>query len=125
MPTLLALCGLDIPESVDGKNVFAPDWDRDYIHGEHLYDGGSCQWIVTEKDKFIWFSSIDRKQYFDLEKDPDELHNAIADEQYQARIRELEQILIQELAWREEGYVKDGKLVPRKHWTPVLKNPKK
>lgn len=125
MPTLLSLCGLDIPDTVDGNNIFAPDWNRDYIHGEHLYAGGSCQWIVTEKDKFIWFSSIDQKQYFDLEKDPDELHNAILDEQYQDRIKELEQILIQELSWREEDYVKEGKLVPRNHWGAILKHTKK
>lgn len=114
MPTLLALCGLAIPDTVDGQNVFAPDyeWDREYIHGEHLYGGGSCQWIVTVRDKFIWFSDTDRRQYFDLLRDPDELHDAVNDPEYTERIAVLEQVLIDELAWREEGFVKDGRLEP-------------
>lgn len=112
MPTLLALCGLDIPETVDGANVFAPEWNRDYIHGEHLYDGGSCQWIVTERDKFVWFSSTGRRQYFNLVCDPDEMHNAIDDADCAARIAELENLLIRELSWREEGFIQNGRLTP-------------
>ena len=111
MPTLLSLCGIDIPDTVDGQNVLSRDFHRDYLHGEHLHGGGNCHWIVTDHDKFIWFSNTGRRQYFDLAQDPDELHDAIHDEQYAARIQELEQILIDELAWREEGYVENGALV--------------
>ncbi len=110
MPTLLALCGLDIPNTVDGQNVFDPEWKREYIHGEHLYGNGSCQWIVTEKDKFIWFSDTDRRQYFDLSEDPHEMHNAIDDPLCKERIEHLEKCLIEELRWREEGFVQNEKL---------------
>ncbi len=125
MPTLLALCGLDIPSTVDGQNVFAPDFDREYLHGEHLYGGGDCHWIVTARDKFVWFSETDRRQYFDLATDPDELHDAIDDESYRDRIRELEDILIGELTWREEGFVRDGKLVPGRPVRAVLAHAKR
>lgn len=125
MPTLLSLCGIDVPDTVDGKNVFAPDFDREYIHGEHLHGGGSCQWIVTERDKFVWFSDTGRRQYFDLANDPDELHNAVDDAQYADRISELERILTEELTWREEGFVKDGKLVTGCPVKPVLKTAKR
>lgn len=110
MPTLLALCGLEIPDTVDGKNIFAPEWNREYIHGEHLYRNGSCQWIVTETDKFIWFSDTGQRQYFDLVRDPNELHNAIEDPEYAERIRKLESYLIEELRWREESFVQEEKL---------------
>lgn len=120
MPTLLTLCGLEIPDTVDGKNVFSTDWDREYIHGEHVLGSASCQWIVTKKDKFIWFSEDGRKQYFDLIRDPDELHDGIGDRIYADRIKELEQLLIRELSWREEGYVQDGCLTEGRTVTNVL-----
>ena len=120
MPTLLTLCGLDIPETVDGQNVFSPEWKREYIHGEHLYGNGSCQWIVTEKDKFIWFSDTDCRQYFDLVRDPHELHNAIDDPECSSRISELEGILINELRWREEGFVQHNRLTQTVHVRAVL-----
>lgn len=122
MPTLLALCGLDIPDTVDGQNVFDPEWEREYIHGEHLYGNGSCQWIVTEKDKFIWFSDTGRRQYFDLTCDPNELHNAIDDPEYAGRIAELESHLIDELRWREEGFVQENRLTPTVHVCAVLEH---
>jgi len=111
MPTLLNLCGIEVPDSVDGENVFSPNFQREYIHGEHLFGGGSCQWITTARDKFIWFSDTGKEQYFDLESDPEERHNAVGDQDCQERIAELREILIRELSWREEGFVENGKLV--------------
>ena len=123
MPTILALCGVEIPGTVDGHNLLSGD--REYIHGEHLYDGESCQWIVTDHDKFVWFSGSDRRMYFDLAADPDETHNAIGDDAYTARIAELERILVDELAWREEGFVKDSTLTPGARCTALLSRSKR
>ena len=123
MPTILALCGVEIPETVDGCNLLADT--NEYIHGEHLYDGQSCQWIVTDHDKFVWFSGSGRRMYFDLDADPDETCNAVDDDKYSGRAAELEQILIRELAWREEGFVKDGKLTPGAPCRAVLTRSKR
>lgn len=112
MPTLLSLCGIPVPDTVDGENVLSPTFRRTHLHGEHLYGGGDCHWIVTERDKLIWFSDTGRRQYFDLVRDPDELHNAVDDPEYGDRVRELESVLVEELAWREEGFVENGALVP-------------
>ena len=79
--------------------------NREYLHGEHSFHSGlSSHFIVTETDKYIWYSEKNTEQYFDLRKDPREEHNAIADEAYQARIAYLRALLIQELDGREEGY---------------------
>lgn len=121
MPTLLSLCGIDPPAGIDGCSVFAANWQRSYLHGEHTISDGSCQWVVTKKDKFIWFSRDGHRQYFDLEKDPDELHNAIDDAVCGPRIAFLENILTQELCSREEGFVKNGRLIPGAAVYPVLK----
>lgn len=125
MPTLLSLCGLPVPETVDGLDLLGETFERDYIHGEHLYDGGSCQWIVTDHDKFVWFSNNDRKLYFDLRADPDENHNAIADVACRERVCALEDILIRELSWREEGFVQNGRLTPGVPCKAVLDRAKK
>jgi len=68
-------------------------------------------YIVTEKDKYIWFSQTGEEQYFDLEKDPKELHNAINDDEYKDRIECLRKLLIKELEDREEGYSDGKKLI--------------
>ena len=125
MPTLLSLCGIPVPDTVDGINLFG-DEDRTCLHGEHLYDGESCQWILSREngrmEKFIWFSGSGRRQYFDLTTDPDETHDGIGDACYAGRITVLERTLTDALAWREEGFVKDGKLTPGAVCRPVLEH---
>lgn len=97
---------------------------RDFLHGEHTGaegpDGLGNQFLVTEHDKYIWFSRTGREQYFDLDRDPHELHNAIADPDYQQRIRQLRSQLVQILAGREEGYSDGQRLIPGQKQTPCL-----
>ena len=123
MPTLLALAGVDIPDTVDGVNLFsdAPA-KRDLIHGEHLAAGGSVQFMVSDHDKYIWYSSDGHELYFDLTKDPGETHNAIADAEYAERIAYLRGALTEALARREEGFVENGVLVAGRPCRPVLEH---
>lgn len=117
MPTLLDLCGIAIPDTVDGvslKEHILHDQQviRPYLHGEHSFHSGfSNHYIVTETDKYIWYSETGREQYFDLGADPRETHDAIQDAAYQKRIKELRFYLIQELADREEGYTDGRQLI--------------
>lgn len=112
MPTLLDFADIEIPDSVEGLSlkdlVEGEDktW-RKYIHGEHSFGDDSNHYIVTKKDKFLWFSQREEEQYFDLEKDPNELINLIDSEEHKERINYLRKILIKELEDREEGYT-DG-----------------
>jgi membrane-anchored protein YejM (alkaline phosphatase superfamily) len=39
MPTLLARAGLPVPDDLDGQDLLAPDYRRDYIVSESLYKG--------------------------------------------------------------------------------------
>ncbi len=109
MPTLLDISNIDIPNTVEGLNLRElihgdkDEW-REYIHGEHSFGLDSNHYIVTEKDKFLWFSQRGEEQYFDLEEDPNELVNLINDEKHKERIDYLRNILIKELDGREEGY---------------------
>ena len=119
MPSLLAIAGIAIPEEVEGTSVFPllrneySPW-RDYLHGEHTRGERSHHYIVTEQDKYIWFSQTNTEQYFNLENDPGELHDLAGDPEYRQRIADLRTILIRELAGREESYSDGNALLPGK-----------
>ena len=116
MPTLLDAAGVEIPEAVEGMSVMPLvrgediPW-REYLHGEHSFGVASNHYIVTKRDKYIWYSQTGEEQYFDLEKDPMELHNGINDEDYSHKIDYLRKILIKELESREEGYSDGNQLI--------------
>lgn len=116
MPTLLGLAGVPVPEGVDGVDLRGSsrgEGPRDYLHGEHLIGSlgrHSMQWIRSERWKYLWFSGDGHEQLFDLEADPQELHDLAGKEpEILAQHREL---LVAELDGREEGFVEDGRLVP-------------
>ncbi|MDU7956274.1 MAG: arylsulfatase [Clostridium perfringens] len=124
MPTLLDFAHISIPNSVEGLSLKDLIEERDstwreYIHGEHSFGEDSNHYIVTKKDKFLWFSQRGEEQYFDLEKDPKELTNLINSEEYKERIDYLRKILIKELEGREEGYT-DGNILLKGHPVSTL-----
>lgn len=126
MPTVLDLIGAEKAEGVDGKSLVEmlsdPDKKvRDYLHCEHAYMEHSSQWIVTEKDKYIWNTNDGKEEYFDLEKDPRELHEA--SKENKERVAKMRQALIKELEGRPEGFVKEGGLVAGRPYEPLLDKP--
>ncbi len=127
MPTLLDLAGAPVPEEADGESMLplARSQEasiREWLHGEHSLGEASNHFIVTEHDKFIWYSQTGQEQYFDLDSDPHELHDRIEDAACKERISHLRGCLIQALNGREEGYVKDGRLIVGRPVQTCLKN---
>lgn len=109
LPTILDLANLPIPDQIEGKSLLSsikenPVKIRDWLHGEHTLGEASNHWIVTEKEKYIWYSQTGIEQFFDLSKDPHELENKIRDTEYQDRIEILRKHLISVLKDSPEGY---------------------
>ncbi|WP_026820758.1 arylsulfatase [Arthrobacter castelli] len=117
MPTLLDMAAAPIPESVDGESLTpflrgdsSVSWRKD-LHGEHTLLGQSLQWVTDGKAKFVWMSGEGQEQFFDLVNDPNETVNLIEDPSWSVESGKWRQRLIDHLRDREEGYVKDNRLV--------------
>lgn len=121
MATALEIAGAEIPESIDGISMLKEDNKREYLHGEHESGRFSSQFIVTKTEKYIWYTQSGKEEYFNLVSDPDELHNAINDEEFQENIAVLRNILIDELKDREEGFTEDGRLIAGRKQSAILK----
>ncbi len=118
MPTLLDAAGLQGPDYMDGKSLLplseaADDSFRTYIHGEHCqcyHEDQEMQYVTDGKRKFVWLPRIGVEQFFDLENDPGECTDLINDSSITDEVQTWRQYLIDELAARDCGWVKDGQL---------------
>lgn len=116
LPTLLCAAGAPSPGFTDGLNLVPalfndPHPVREYLHGEHSGGQISNHYIVTQKDKYIWYSQTGKELYFRLQSDKNELHNKMGDESAKERAHILKELLIRELEGREEGYSDGTKLI--------------
>jgi arylsulfatase A-like enzyme len=90
-PTVCELCGVPIPETVEGKS-FAPvlAGKADSIHEQvFCYFRDSQRMIRTDRWKLIHYPQVNKTQLFDLPADPDELHDLSNDPQHAAVLTDL------------------------------------
>lgn len=126
MPTLLDMCGLEIPEIVDGTSLLPvmrgeTGGVRDVLHGEHMYAGEqSIHYLTDGREKYIWFSGDGHEQLFDLVADPHELHDLARDPARAGRVTQWRSRMIRELIDREEGFSNGECLVPGRPVKAVL-----
>jgi arylsulfatase A-like enzyme len=119
MPTILDVAGVPIPETVEGRSVLplirGEDHWRDYVHGEISEVptlGSGMHYLTDGRRKYIWFPVLGREEFFDLETDPDEMHELSGSTDRQSEIRAWRERLIDELAGRPENFT-DGRLLRR------------
>ncbi|TVQ29136.1 MAG: DUF4976 domain-containing protein [Spirochaetaceae bacterium] len=96
MPTLLGLCGIPIPEGVDGRPMVGSA-RREYLYGEQDEGATASRMVTDDRYKLIYFAAGNRFLLFDLEADPNELEDLSTSPDH-ARIRkDLTDRLIAEL----------------------------
>ena len=109
-PTLADICGVPVPDTVEGMSMIG-DRKRDYIYGEHWENETASRMIRDARYKLIYYPLGNQFQLFDLDNDPDELHD-LAHDPSLAEVRErLTCLLIENLYGSDLAYLQDGKLV--------------
>ncbi len=107
MPTILDICGLDIPDTVEGLSMVSERY-RDYLYGE-VGEGRKATRMIRDKDyKLIYYPCGNVSQLFDMKNDRDELHDCAEEPEYAQTRRRLESELAAcmyggDLAWIREG----------------------
>ena len=110
MPTLLDLCDLPIPETVDGLSL-AGQQRRDHLYGEHSEGAEATRMIRSESFKLIYYPTGNHRQLFDIENDPKETTDLSQEPGHLADLDRLTKLLIQSLYGGDQDWVKDGRLV--------------
>jgi arylsulfatase A-like enzyme len=99
-PTLLDLVRTPAPAHYQGSSLMAllsstpPRWRTDWLYEYYEYPGNQqvrpCRGVRTERHKYIhYFTEPQEFELYDLQQDPDELHNLYGDPAHRALAREL------------------------------------
>ena len=119
MPTLLDLCSLDIPDSLDGISLVNGK-TRDYLYGEFREGPEATRMIRDQRYKLIYYPVGNVTQLFDLQEDPLEQKN-LAGQEFLGEVQNrLTRILLGHLYGSDLEWVDKGRLVglpPREYVT--------
>lgn len=114
--TVLDYAGIAPPCDTDGLSLRpvvagAADLPREYIHGEHsacYSEDMAMQYLTDGRYKYIWFTKDGREQLFDLDADPEELHDLSRNSAYSDVLALWRNRLAQELRCRTCDGITDG-----------------
>ena len=121
MPTLLDLCEIETPNTVDGISMIG-EQRRKYIYGECGEDDHATRMIRDQRYKLIYYPVGNHFQLFDLENDPQELSDLANDQNQSDQLIRMKALLISELYGSDLTWISDGELAgfPNKtySWAP-------
>lgn len=110
MPTLLDMCDIEIPESIDGISMTG-DARRETIYGEWGEDDTACRMVRDARYKLIYYPVGNVFQLFDLQDDPTELTDLSRDAAHGEVLSRLTEILKGELYGSDLDWLEGGELV--------------
>jgi arylsulfatase A-like enzyme len=126
LPTFLEAAGVEVPETVDGMSMLRlargekAEW-RGHLHGEHVRGDESMHYVTDARMKYAWFSGDGREQLFDIEADPQELHDLAKDEAGSRELERMRAVMVKKLAGREEGFTDGKRLITGRPVRPMLR----
>lgn len=110
MPTLLDLCGLPIPASVEGRSVFSGP-ERTEIFGEYGEGPSATRMLRQGRFKLIYYAAGNHFQLFDVESDPGENTDLFGMEEHKNIATELQNRLASRLYGSDLAWIRDGRWV--------------
>lgn len=110
MPTLLDVCGVPIPSSVEGRSVFSTS-PRSEIFGEFGNGSMATRMLRQGHHKLIYYPAGNIFQLFDIDADPVEERDLAADAGHQGILRDLQDALASNLYGGDTAWCKDGEWV--------------
>ena len=119
MPTLLDMCGIPIPASVEGISALS-ERRREHVHVECGHGVRANRMIRDKRFKLHYFPAGNRFLLFDMVEDPDEMRDLSCDSGHAGIKAELEQAMIATFYGTDYKWVESGRLVgePEPEYTP-------
>ena len=119
MPTLLELCDIPVPSEVEGLSLLG-DKRREFVYGEHYEDGRATRMIRDRRYKLVYYPVGNHAQLFDLDADPDEVHDLAGDASQAQVFQQLTALLVDKLYGSDLEWLEDDRLVglPDREWVP-------
>lgn len=110
MPTILDICGIKIPGTVEGLSLVGPDV-HDFIYGEVGEGEKATRMIRTDKYKLIYYPCGNVFQLFDMDNDRKEMHDLSGDVRYCSVLEDLKKRLVDNLYGQDLNWIENGVLV--------------
>ena len=120
MPTVLDMADVDIPDSVEGQSLLPMmrGEEAPWRPWQQIECVSGFQCLTDGREKYVWFTSDGREQFFDLENDPDELHDLSRSAGSAERVAWWRSQLVEVLKDRPEGFSDGTRLVPGQPFPP-------
>ena len=113
MPTILDLCHVPTPQTVEGESVVPLLLDDGAPFRSHICGDGKGAYAVSDgATKYMWYSEDNFEYLFDLRNDSQECHDLSDDPNWKISLATARNRLIAWMAEHGDPRTENGKLVP-------------
>ena len=121
-PTLADICGVPIPDTVEGLSLVG-DEKREYVFGGHGEEDRPTRMVRDNRYKLIYYPEGNVTQLFDLHDDPRETRDLSGDPEHANVKARLTDLLIENMYGGDMDWVAGGSLVGTPEPRPGVTHP--